>query len=214
MAPPKSGGMQALARRVFPCPQQRGIPPVGGIRYYGYYSNVARGKRKKQDQDELIPHILEPDGSSREFRKSWARLIQKIYEVDSLMCPKCLKAMKIISFIEDEEIIEKILKHLGLWEKKARPPPKAAGPSKIPEFSIDYSTSQLPVSDNLPRASRSNGKVTPKAGKPPDTRGQHKAIYRTRGAGRGKSRCYIREPLTAQWLWVAVWPSFPKGPGA
>jgi len=27
--------------------------------------------------------------------------------------------MKIISFIEDEEVTEKILKHLGLWEVKA-----------------------------------------------------------------------------------------------
>ena len=48
------------------------------VRYYGYYSNVARGKRKKQDQDERIPSILETDGSSKEFRKNWARLIQKI----------------------------------------------------------------------------------------------------------------------------------------
>jgi hypothetical protein len=29
--------------------------------------------------------------------------------------------MKILSFIEDEQVIEKILKHLGLWEMKARP---------------------------------------------------------------------------------------------
>jgi hypothetical protein len=48
------------------------------VRYYGHYSNVARGNLKKQDQDDLIPSILEPDGSSEEFRKSWARLIQKI----------------------------------------------------------------------------------------------------------------------------------------
>ena len=27
------------------------------VRYYGHYSNVARGKRKKQDQDRLIPSI-------------------------------------------------------------------------------------------------------------------------------------------------------------
>jgi hypothetical protein len=32
--------------------------------------------------------------------------------------------MKIISFIEREEIIKKILKHLGLWEVKSRLPPK------------------------------------------------------------------------------------------
>jgi hypothetical protein len=29
--------------------------------------------------------------------------------------------MRIIAFIEDEEVIEKILKHLGLWEVKASP---------------------------------------------------------------------------------------------
>jgi len=32
-------------------------------------------------------------------------------------------------FIEDEEVIEKILKHLELWEMKARPPPGAKTPS-------------------------------------------------------------------------------------
>jgi hypothetical protein len=38
--------------------------------------------------------------------------------------------MKIISFIEDEEVMEKILKHLGLWDLKARPPPKAKTPPR------------------------------------------------------------------------------------
>lgn len=58
------------------------------VRYYGYYSNVSRGKRRKQDQDEWIPCILEPVESSKDYRKNWARLIQKIYEVDPLTCPK------------------------------------------------------------------------------------------------------------------------------
>jgi len=72
--------------------------------------------------------------------------------------------MKVISVIEDEEIIKKVLKHLGLWEVKPRPPPKATEPQKTPEYSMDYSVSQLPTparrlsggSDNLSRASRSN----------------------------------------------------------
>jgi len=55
--------------------------------------------------------------------------------------------MKIISVIENEDVIKKILKHLGLWEVKPRPPPKAIGPQKNPEYSIDYSVSHLPVSD-------------------------------------------------------------------
>jgi len=51
--------------------------------------------------------------------------------------------MKIISFIENEEVIKKILKHLGLWEIRPRPPPKATAPPRTPEYHIDYSTSQL-----------------------------------------------------------------------
>ena len=85
------------------------------VHYYGYYSNALRGKRKKEEQDDIIPCIIEEAGISPEQRKAWARLIQKIYEVDPLTCPKCQGSMKIIAFIEQAEIIEKILKHLGLW---------------------------------------------------------------------------------------------------
>ena len=99
------------------------------------------------NQAEWIPCILESDESSKEYRKNWARLIQKIYEVDPLTCPKCSGKMKVISVIGDEAVTKKILKHLGLWEVKARPPPKASGPPKIAEYRIDYSTSQLPASD-------------------------------------------------------------------
>lgn len=117
------------------------------VRYYGYYSNVSRGKRKKQNQDEWIPCILEPEGSSKEYRKNWARLIQKIYEVDPLTCPKCQGQMRIIAFIEDEEVIKKILKHLGLCEVKARPPPKVKAPS--PTIYLDDSGSQILSPDSF-----------------------------------------------------------------
>ena len=48
------------------------------VRHYDHYSNVSRGKRKIQNQDSMIPSILEPDGLSKEYRKNWVRLIQKI----------------------------------------------------------------------------------------------------------------------------------------
>ena len=32
--------------------------------------------------------------------------------------------MKVIAFIEDDEVVKKILKHLGLWDRRPRPPPK------------------------------------------------------------------------------------------
>jgi len=62
------------------------------VRYYGYYSNVARGKRKEAGTDDTIPCILEPEENSKTFRKNWARLIQKIYQVDTLVCPKLVPA--------------------------------------------------------------------------------------------------------------------------
>jgi hypothetical protein len=92
------------------------------VRYYGFYSNVSRGKRK-ENEDDAVPCVLEADKSSKKYRKNWARLIQKIYEVDPLTCPKCQGRMRIISFIEDREVIKAILKHLGLWLPKSKPVP-------------------------------------------------------------------------------------------
>ena len=65
------------------------------VRYYGHYRNVSRGKRKEQNEDNLIPTILESDELSQGSRKNWARLIRKIYEVDPLIYPKCLGRMRI-----------------------------------------------------------------------------------------------------------------------
>jgi hypothetical protein len=42
----------------------------------------------------------------------------------------------------DEEVIEKILEHLGLWEMKARPPPKPK--ASLGTMHFDYSDSQIP----------------------------------------------------------------------
>jgi hypothetical protein len=67
------------------------------VRYYGYYSNVCRGRRQKENQDGVIPYIIEQEEDSKEYRRNWARLIQKIYDVDSLACPRCQGKMSIIS---------------------------------------------------------------------------------------------------------------------
>ncbi|MDP1991223.1 MAG: hypothetical protein Q8K00_09370 [Syntrophales bacterium] len=46
-------------------------------RYYGWYSNVSRGKRQKEGRDDLIPCILEPQGDENTYRRNWVRLNQK-----------------------------------------------------------------------------------------------------------------------------------------
>ena len=98
---------------------------MAGVRYYGYYSNKSRGMGKKAGTDDQVPDLVESAVSPTAFRWNWARLIQKIYQVDPLLCPKCQGAMKVISFIEDSALIEKILKHLGLWETRNHDPPQS-----------------------------------------------------------------------------------------
>jgi hypothetical protein len=70
------------------------------VRYYGYYSNKSRGLRKKTEADDDVPAIVKNEMSSKEWRQNWARLIQKIYEVDPLICPKCQGRMRIIALCE------------------------------------------------------------------------------------------------------------------
>ena len=68
-------------------------------------------------------------------------MIQKIYEVDPLICPKCSGDMRILAFIEDQEVIRKILNHLGLWKRTPRAPPTPPSP----DIALDTSLSQVPA---------------------------------------------------------------------
>ena len=110
------------------------------------FHDVSRRNRKKENRDALIPSVLEPDEDSKAYRKNWARLIQKIYEANPLLCPKCQGQMRIISSIEDPEVIKKILKHLGLWSAKRKPSPRANAPPVY--IHLDYSDSQIPPSED------------------------------------------------------------------
>jgi hypothetical protein len=70
-------------------------------------------------------------------------------EIDPLTCPKCQEPMAVIAFIEAEDVIEKILKHLGLWELTPRPPPRSTKSQPLStEPHIDYSDTQICPSDN------------------------------------------------------------------
>jgi hypothetical protein len=55
--------------------------------------------------------------------------------------------MRIVAFIEDEEVIKKILKHLGLWEVKVQHPPKVKEPSLT--IYLDDSESQILSPDSF-----------------------------------------------------------------
>ncbi len=102
--------------------------------------------RKKAGEDEAVPASMSPVLTSRAMRKNWARLIQKIYHVDTLLCPQCKGTMKVIAFIEEPPVIRKILVHLDLWDLRNHDQPFKAN-EHIPELTYDDDYSQLPFTD-------------------------------------------------------------------
>jgi len=115
-------------------------PGMQLVRYFGWYSNKTRGQRKKQSAHEQSAHEgssedVEVDHSMRPSRKAarmrWAALIQRVFEVAPLKCQHCGGAMKIIAFIERKDqpqVVERILKHCGLWNPPgSRAPPTDGG---------------------------------------------------------------------------------------
>jgi len=122
------------------------IPPKGAhlVRYYGWYSNKARGMRRKAAEAAAMARGESGGGESSSAvqpppsraSQTWAMLIKRVYEVDPLLCPKCGGEMKVVAFIEppQAEVIERILKHCGLWrESSPRPPPEKQGLVYVPD---------------------------------------------------------------------------------
>ncbi len=114
------------------------------VRYYGWYSNRARGERAKQAAEraevENPCNLQVIDVSDYEPRrlpsKKWRELIKKVWEIDPMNCPRCGHEMKMIALIDENEVIEKILRHLGLWVEQsipARAPPLPATAEYIHE---------------------------------------------------------------------------------
>jgi hypothetical protein len=50
-------------------------------------------------------------------------MIRKVYEVDPMLCPKCSGQMKIIAFITDYSVLDRIINHLKLRFIADKPPP-------------------------------------------------------------------------------------------
>jgi hypothetical protein len=75
----------------------------------------------------------------------WAALLQRVFEVDALRCPRCTSTMRLIAAIEDPAVAERILECLKL---PARAPPlgRATAESEEPDRSEgDWYFDQAPT---------------------------------------------------------------------
>ena len=104
------------------------------VRYYGYYSSVQRGRRRRDGRENVafrpLPSVDEAP-HAKAARASWARFLKKVFAADPLVCPDCGGAMRIIAFIEEQRVVRAILEHLSLWDEP-RPPPALPAASGAP----------------------------------------------------------------------------------
>ena len=98
-------------------------------------------EKTKKPVVPALPGMPEPDTTyRRKCRMTWAALIKCVYEVDPLKCPKCGGEMRIVAFIEEKTLIEKILRHCRIWQdRKPRPPPKPPPNQLIPPATVERS---------------------------------------------------------------------------
>jgi len=100
------------------------IPDKGQVtvRYYGLSANAHRGKVKKASLGPFPLWMVEEE--LRPFpSKGWAEMIRKVYEVDPMVCPQCGGTMKVIAFLTDYPVVDRIINHLKLTFVAERPPP-------------------------------------------------------------------------------------------
>ena len=100
------------------------IPDKGQVtvRYFGLYANAHRGKVHKSERACHKLLIIE-EAYPRVPRRGWAEIRRKVYEVDPLVCSKCGEEMRIIAFLTDHPVVDRILNHLKLTFVAERPPP-------------------------------------------------------------------------------------------
>ena len=126
--------LEFLARLVTHIPNKHQVM----TRYYGWYANRPRGTRRKAAADVAIApiHVAEREALPlREARRRWAELLRRIYEVDPLRCPACGGAMRILAFLTEGAVIDRILAHLRLAHLRrtggdARGPPSTQAPAR------------------------------------------------------------------------------------
>ncbi|MBT3381825.1 MAG: hypothetical protein HN742_39655 [Lentisphaerae bacterium] len=122
----------AVAVCVLDVPQKGGCHSVRPDEEKGCEHRIRRNRGDPID-DEDTPY--------RKLRRTrWAALNKRVYEVDPLRCPNCGGEMEIIAVIErrdQPDVVERILRHRGLWDRPTSRAPPAPGPTQL-DLELQY----------------------------------------------------------------------------
>jgi hypothetical protein len=122
--PPAVGGSQMGP--IVPSPSDERRRPRAGSRDQPDTAGASGQQRHEVDGEPRETGTREHTGRMR-----WAALLQRVFEVDALRCPRCGSTMRLIAAIEDPDVARRILECLEL---PARAPPlgEVAGPHDEP----------------------------------------------------------------------------------
>jgi len=82
-----------------------------------YFNHIIFSRYLNNITSDIKRSIRITTGVSFIPSRGWAEMIKKVYETDSLICPKCGGKMHVISFIQDYKVIDKIINHLKSFPK-------------------------------------------------------------------------------------------------
>lgn len=146
------GALSTTIRRAFGCFEKTALPEEPTTAEPSKAKDARAELSEGEATDSSTSTFLRPSG------KTWARLIRKTWGEDPELCPRCGARMRLCSVISSpaqDEVIEKILTHLGAWrppwlsgrsQGSARGPPAHRAAHR--ESFVDTSYSQLLAEDD------------------------------------------------------------------
>ena len=100
-------------------------PRVNLTRFHGVFSPNSKLREYVVPQK---PVEEQDDPKPKSYSMTWAQRLKRVFAIDIEKCEKCGGPVRIIASIEDPDVIQKILKHLGLdqpGDPNSRSPPSA-----------------------------------------------------------------------------------------
>jgi len=94
-------------------------------------------EQQYEHDDTPDADLVGPDDPGRARRLAWSELFRRVWREDILVCGRCGGEMRLVAVVQDAAVCERILKHLGLWQRG--PPP---GRSVVIE-SRDHETAEV-----------------------------------------------------------------------
>ena len=98
-------------------------PRVNLTRFHGVFSP---NSKLRTDVVPQKPVEEQENPKSKAYSMTWAQRLKRVFAIEIEKCEKCGGPVRIIASIEDPDVIQKILKHLGLNQPehpKSRSPP-------------------------------------------------------------------------------------------